>query len=73
MKEKLINIFIEKPDNEIMQFLRNDEVDLEERYKQINHYLKLIKNNPNLSFDMNQFIISLFSYKYKDIPILKKK
>ena len=68
MKEKLVDIFMEKPNNELMQFLRNDEVDVEEKYKQINQYLKNIENNPNLSFDMSQFLVTSFSYIYKDIP-----
>ena len=68
LKEKLVDIFMEKPNNELMQFLRNDEVDVEEKYKQINQYLKNIENNPNLSFDMSQFLVTSFSYIYKDIP-----
>ena len=68
LKEKLVDIFMEKPNNELMQFLRNDEVDVEEKYKQINQYLKNIENNPNFSFDMSQFLVTSFSYIYKDIP-----
>jgi len=59
---------VEKPNNELMQFLRNDKVDIDEKYKQKNQYLKNIEKNPNLSFDMNQFMITSFFYIYKDIP-----
>ena len=50
-----------------MQFLRNDEVVEEEKYKAITKNLIIIEKNPNSAFDMNQFIVSSFAYIYKDI------
>jgi len=41
-----------------------------EKYKSITKDLATIRNNPEISFDMNQFIISTFAYIYKDIPHL---
>ena len=70
LKENLIDKFIEAPSNELMQFLRNDEVEDKEKYKTIIKDLNDIIENPNISFDMNQFIITTFAYVYKDIPKL---
>ena len=70
LKEDLINKFIDLPINELMQFLRNDEVEVEEKYKSIMKDLSTIEVNPEIPFDMNQFIISTFSFIYKDIPHL---
>ena len=72
-KKNLIDKFVEPCTNELMQFLRNDEVDPDEKYKIFIDDLTKIKTNPEIDFDMNQFIKSTFSYKYKDIPILIKK
>ena len=55
-----------------MQFLRNDEVKEEDKYKYINKDLMIIEKNPNIDFDMHQFVFSSFSYIYKDISILIK-
>ena len=72
-KDNLIIKFVEPCTNELMQFLRNDEVDPDEKYKIIINDLLKIKTNPEINFDMNQFISSTFSYKYRDIPILIEK
>ena len=53
-----------------MQFLRNDEVIAEEKYKSITKDLIMLERDPKISFDMNQFIISTFAYIYKDIQHL---
>ena len=70
LKEDLINKFMESPLNELMQFLRNDEVIAKEKYKTIINDLKMIKENPDVSFDMCQFITTTFAYIYKDIKLL---
>ena len=72
-KETIINIFLKDPENELMQFLRNEEVEINEKYEQINKDLKTIENNQNIQFDFNQFIILSFSYLYKDINYFIKK
>ena len=72
-KETIINIFLKDPENELMQFLRNEEVEINEKYEQINKDLKTIENNQNIHFDFNQFIILSFSYLYKDINYFIKK
>ena len=73
LKNNLINKFVELCENELMQFLRNDEVDPEEKYKTIINDLIKIKTDQDINFDMNQFINSTFAYKYKDIPKLIEK
>ena len=70
LKKKLIEKFVDYPINELMQFLRNDEVITEEKYKTILKDLKKIKENPETSFDMCQFIVTTFAYIYKDIDDL---
>ena len=70
LKEDLINKFIDTPIDELMQFLRNDEIEAEEKYKAIMKSLFSIEKNPEICFDMCQFIISTFAYIYKDIPHL---
>jgi MoxR-like ATPase len=70
LKSSLINKFLETPNNELMQFLRNDEINVEEKYKSIKKDLISIEKNPEISFDMYEFIISTFVYIYKDIPYL---
>ena len=70
LKNNLINEFINIKNNEIMQFLRNDESLTEEKYKLIINDLITLEKNQNTSFDMNQFIISTFAYIYKDIQNL---
>ena len=70
LKEDLITKFVEPPENELLQFLRNDEVIANEKYKSIMNDLVTIKTKPDISFDMSQFITSSFAYIYKDIPSL---
>ena len=70
LQKDLINKFIDSPINELMQFLRNDEIEKEEKYKSIIKDLFTVATNPEIPFDMNQFIISTFAYIYKDIPHL---
>ena len=41
-----------------------------EKYKSITKDLAKIRNSPEISFDINKFIISTFAYIYKDIPHL---
>ena len=48
-------------------FLRNDEDEAEEKYKSIRKDLNFIQNNPNLVFNMHQFITSTFAYKFKHL------
>ena len=67
LKEDLINRFVDSPIFELMQFLRNDEVVEEEKYKAITKDLVMIEKDPNSAFDMNQFTVSTFAYIYKDI------
>lgn len=73
LKEDLINRFADDPITELMQFLRNDEVVEEEKYKVITKNLIMIEKNPNSAFDMNQFIVSSFAYINKDIHNLIKE
>ena len=43
-----------------MQFLRNDEVEKKEKYKSIMKELFILEKNPEILFDMSQFLISTF-------------
>ena len=70
LKQDLINKFVDSPITELMQYLRNDEVMAKEKYKSIMKDLIMIKTNPDMPFDIYQFIISTFAYIYKDIRSL---
>jgi len=72
-KADLIKHFIDSPIDENMQFLRNDEDIVDEKYKAITKTLINIGKNPTISLDMDQFIISTYAYIYKDIPHLIKE
>ena len=72
-KNELINKFLKPPESKLIDFLRKDEVKVEEKYKTIMKDLLSIENNPKIDFDMNEFIKNTFDYIYEDIKHLIKE